>query len=393
MKVCNHCGGQNEDSTRFCTSCGARFPEQQTQTYQQPAPAPTPAPSSQSYDDSFFSQAELDAEPTTYSGLAIAGFVLSIISIFCCGFTAVLSLIFSIAGLIVSAKKTKKGAGLAIAGLIISAILTLFMVACLAVSWAAIETAYKEASNGDIDEFFEILESELEQMEEEQGSGRSSRRSSSSDDDEDIDDEDLYASNEWTDLEVSSDFSEVTITYTDGIPDDFEFYDADFDDICDALEDNLVVTDNFGVNHSFDREAYRRLVTMVLISPDEYDRLSLSRDEVVQTMAYLATVSFEMNEDGFTPERAIYTESDNTYDFYGIIEPNNIGRAVIIFTDGTNSYNFEDAMCGDEICWQIDPSDPDTYRLGLSSDTLNEYPGGGVEEFTDWVISIIDPVI
>ncbi|MCR5592349.1 MAG: hypothetical protein K6F79_01190 [Saccharofermentans sp.] len=405
MKNCNSCGAQNEDSTKYCTTCGAPFhspePEASPKTsYEPESTYQTESNYNQqsAYAPTYFEPEVMARDNVTYSGLAITGFIISIISIFCCGFTAPIGLIFSIIGLIVTLKKSKKGGGLAIAGLIISAILTMFIAASLIASASAIERAYKSAGDGDIEEFFEALESELEEMDE-GSSGRGSRRNSRSsrddddEDDEDIDDSDLSVSSDWNDYEVSSDFETVTITYTDGIPDDFEFYDADFDDICDVLESNLELTDNFGVTHSFDRESYRRLVSMVFISPDEYDQMSLSRSDVVYMLSYLATVSYEMNEDGFTPDRAVYTEDDNTYDFYGQIMPNNIGRAVISFTDGNNHYDFDDAMCGDEICWQIDPSTPDTYRIGLSSNTLDEYPGGGVDTFTAQIVTVIDPLV
>lgn len=360
MKICDKCGAQNEDSTKFCTSCGTQLPVDQLV----PEIVPT-------YN---YSPDNAGGEPQSVSGLAITGFVISLISILCCGLTAVIGLIFSIAGLVVTSKKKKRGLGFAISGVVISSFLTLFFVLFAVFFGIGFAEAYKESDTDDFDEFISILEDELNETDEDEIS-------------------DLSVSSDWNDYEVSEDFDQVTITYTDGIPDDFEFYDADFDDICDALEEDLVVTDSFGSEHRFDREAFRKVVSMVLISPDEYDRLDLSRDEVVSTLSYLATVSFEMSGDGFIPDRAVYTESSNIYDFYGIIEPNNLGRAVIVFTDGSRSVSFDDAMCGDEICWQMDPSDPDIFRLGLTADTLEEYPAGGSYECTQMCISILDDVI
>lgn len=396
MKVCNHCGSPNEDSSRFCTGCGAQLPEVET-----PEPEPSPSP------DTYYQPTmapEYAYQPTmntiedkSYSALAITGFVISLVSIFCCGITAGIGLIFSIAGTIAASKKNKKGMGFAITGLVINLLLTLFIILSVAVSWAAIEAAYEQADDGDIDEFFSVLEEELERMEDEQSGGRSSGRSSrsgSADIDDDIDDDnDGFISGDWADLEVSSDYSSVTVTYTDGIPDDFEFFDAEFEDICDALEDNIVLTDSFGVDHEFDSEEFNRLLTMVLMSPSEYENMNLSRSQLVDTMACLATISFEMYHDGFVPDRAVYIEETNVYEFYGVIAPNSLGRAVVVFTDGTNSYEFDDAMCGDEICWAVDFDSLNTYHIGLSSDTLEDYPAGGFSEFTALTESVIDSVV
>lgn len=388
MKTCTHCGSPNEDSSRFCTGCGASLPEAEPPkpdpvdegTYYQPTMAPEYA----------YQPTMNTIEDQTYSALAITGFVIALVSIFCCGFTAVIGLIFSIAGLIAASKKNKKGMGFAVAGLVINLVLTLFIILMIAVSWAAIETAYREADNGDIDEFFTVLEEELERMEEEQSGGRSSRRSSSRDDD---DDENGYISGDWADLEVSDDYSSVTVTYTDGIPDEFEFFDGEFQDVCHVLENNVVVTDDFGVDHEFDSDEFNRLLTMVLMSPEEYENMGLTRSQLVDTMSILATISFEMYHDGFVPDRAVYIEETNVYEFYGVIQPNNIGHAVIVFTDGHNSYEFDDAMCGDEICWAVDFDSLNNYHIGLSSDSLEDYPAGGFSEFTSFAETVIDQAI
>ena len=425
MKICNSCGASNEDSTRFCTNCGAAFPAAA------PAPAPEPVSStydeepatSQSYESSYQSANQTsyqsayqptyqrvgntyEGEPTT-SALAITGFVIGIVSIFCCGVTSIIGLIFSIAGTIAASKKTKKGLGFGIAGLVINGLLTLFIVFSLIVTGSAFQAAWEDSDSGDVQEFLENLQSELDEMEYEQSGGRSSSsRSSGSlrdrnndDDDDDVDDDDnddddtQSFSSDWVDCEVSADMTTIEIIYTNGLPDDFEFCGADFDEICDVLEDNLTVEDNFGQTQRFDREEFRRLLSMVIISSDEYDRMNLSRSQVLDMLSYLATLSYEMDHDGFEPDRAVYTEATDVYDFYGIIEPNNIGHAVVVFTDGTDSYYFDEAMCGDEICWSVVPGTYDVFRIGMTADSLNEYPAGGFAEFTSWVSSILDPVI
>lgn len=406
MKYCSHCGSQNEDSTRYCVNCGAGFPV--SEPVQEPvyssvpeaAPEPASEPVSnpyyqQTYNTDYYKPTMSDMETKTVSGLAVAGFVISLVSILCCGATSVIGLIFSIAGLISASRKNKSGLGLAIAGLIISGIMTLFMILSIAISWTAIETAYEESSDGDLEEFVAVLQEELEEADN-SGSrrSRSSGRLRVSDDDDSDDDDDTQAfSSDWVDCEVSADMTTIEIIYTNGLPDDFEFCGADFDEICDVLEDNLTVEDNFGQTQRFDREEFRRLLSMVIISSDEYDRMNLSRSQVLDMLSYLATLSYEMDHDGFEPDRAVYTEATDVYDFYGIIEPNNIGHAVVVFTDGTDSYYFDEAMCGDEICWSVVPGSYDVYRVGMTADSLNEYPAGGFAEFASWVSSILDPVI
>jgi len=375
MKTCEYCGCQNDDNTKFCTNCGAQFPDQE--------PVSAPASSWQQPTSGSAYTPAVIPDAQTYSALAITGFIISIVSIFCCGMTALIGLIFSLIGLFVSLKKTKKGTAFAVVGIIISGILTLFILLSIIVSWTAITTAYENSD--DIDEFFDRLETELEERDARQNGRRSS--SSGSDDDS------SQFSSDWVDCEVSEDMTTIEIVYTDGIPDDFEFCGADFDEICDVLEDNLTLEDNFGQTVSFDREEFRRLLSIVLINSDEYDSMNLSRRQVLDMLSYLAALSCEMDNDGFEPDRAVYTEATDAYDFYGIIEPNNIGHAVVVFTDGTDSYYFDEAMCGDEICWSVVPGTYDVFRIGMTADSLNEYPAGGFAEFASWVSSILDPVI
>ncbi len=391
MRLCNSCGGQNEDTAKYCNNCGAPLPELTvepplTSSFpgSEPAPAPEqtyqqPAQSYQSYQsyqtpDYTYDPSKFE-QPATYSALAITGFIITLVSIFCCGLTAPIGLIISFAGLFAAARKDKKGMGFAIAGTIISGLGTLFIILCLVVSWSAIQTAYKEAENGDYQEFLEILEQELEEMDSEYSSGSSgssSRRASNT-------------AHAWNDYEVSDDMDTITITYTDGIPDDFEICDATFGEICDALDDE------FGRN--FDEETFNRLVSMQFISPDEFERLDLTRSQMISTLSYLAILSCEMNNDNFMPDSAVYIERSNSYEYYGVLDPNNIGHAVLVFTDGTNQVYFEDAMCGDEICWAYDFGDPEVYMIGMDSDSLNEYPATGFLSAASQAADALDPVM
>ena len=62
------------------------------------------------------------------NGKATAGFVLSLVSMFCCGLLAPVGLIFSILGLNQAKSSNGAGKGLAIAGIIISAIAIVIMI-------------------------------------------------------------------------------------------------------------------------------------------------------------------------------------------------------------------------------------------------------------------------
>ena len=165
MAFCTNCGRQNEDGSKFCMFCGSTIDamvntvaaqEQQpvaaAPVQPEPAPAPepilaepvaapvaapvtqavpvTPAPVAQpaqvastpvsgtsSYAPNY------DAATQKTNALCITGMIVSIASVFCCGLTSFIGLILSIIGLILAKKKGQKGAGMAIAGIVISAIL------------------------------------------------------------------------------------------------------------------------------------------------------------------------------------------------------------------------------------------------------------------------------
>ena len=87
----------------------------------------------------------------TGMGLAIAGMVLGILSIVCCCFSP-FNVIFAIIGLIlsiVSLIQKKPGKGMAIAGIICSAVAIVFLVVCIAVIGGV------STSNGDFMEEFQ----------------------------------------------------------------------------------------------------------------------------------------------------------------------------------------------------------------------------------------------
>lgn len=111
-KKCPNCGKSIDNNAKFCVNCGSK----QTK------------------------EAEIKEEKTTtvkstnnvpVNGLSITGFVLSLLSLLCCGLISPLGLIFSIIGIAKSEKEDSTGKGLAIAGIIISSIMLLLFIIML----------------------------------------------------------------------------------------------------------------------------------------------------------------------------------------------------------------------------------------------------------------------
>lgn len=80
---------------------------------------------------------EKNVDTSKTNGLAVAGFVLSIISLCCCGVTSIFGLIFSIIGLVDCNNKNQEGKGLAIAGIIISGIFILLSIIICVIVYSA----------------------------------------------------------------------------------------------------------------------------------------------------------------------------------------------------------------------------------------------------------------
>lgn len=149
MIRCFNCATENFDGTRYCSNCGALlqfertiYPEDDDPAeaaplvppvpmsvpYPAPVPAqaPAPAPASaprpvqQSQNTSY-------VQPEGTNGLCLAGLILSIVSLFCCGLPSIISLAISIAGYIMTNKNRGSGKGLAVAGIVISCAGLLFL--------------------------------------------------------------------------------------------------------------------------------------------------------------------------------------------------------------------------------------------------------------------------
>lgn len=136
MKFCKHCGAQIEDTTAFCPNCGTNVsddevsssvPEPQNNAYQpqQPVQPAQYQPYQEYQNPGVYPEAKLN-------GLAVAGFVVSLVSLVFCGISGIVGLILSIIGMnqiknSIKAGVPQRGNGLAIAGLIIGIIGTVFI--------------------------------------------------------------------------------------------------------------------------------------------------------------------------------------------------------------------------------------------------------------------------
>lgn len=115
MKFCSNCGKEVSKESKFCANCGKEIGVEEVK--------------------SIVDGAKEEVKNENVVGkqsnpLAITGFVISLVSLLCCGGTSWLGLIFSIIGLIESKKKNNSGKGLAVAGIIISTILLVLLFVC-----------------------------------------------------------------------------------------------------------------------------------------------------------------------------------------------------------------------------------------------------------------------
>jgi len=120
-KFCTNCGTKLDDNVKFCTSCGKAV-EGEEQANQSNA---TVVVNNNSVN-----------EPN--NGLAIAGFVVSLVSTFlCCGAFNVVGLVLSIVGLVKAKDYNGKGKGLAIAGIVICGVVMILGIIFYIVMFAA----------------------------------------------------------------------------------------------------------------------------------------------------------------------------------------------------------------------------------------------------------------
>ena len=114
-KFCVHCGSNLEEGSNVCPNCGAKVEDMKEEVVETVV---VNEPPRQNY-----TGAAQAAPKNPTNGLAISGFIISLVSmILCCGTLSPISLILSIIGVVDAGKKNGSGKGLAIAGIIISVI-------------------------------------------------------------------------------------------------------------------------------------------------------------------------------------------------------------------------------------------------------------------------------
>ena len=112
-KFCVHCGSNLEEGANVCPNCGAIVEEVQGGAVETVVVNEQPRQN--------YNQQAAPAQNSPSNGLAIAGFIISLVSfILCCGTLSPISLILSIIGAANAGKANGKGKGMAIAGIIIS---------------------------------------------------------------------------------------------------------------------------------------------------------------------------------------------------------------------------------------------------------------------------------
>lgn len=126
-KFCGKCGNQLEDNANVCDQCGANVNSEATSTIQ-------------------VNQTVVTSKNN--NGFAVAGFVISLVSILCCGGTSFLGLIFSIIGLVNANKNNGNGKGLAIAGIVINVIMLIVLIGLYVLGFAAMFTEGYTSSYG-----------------------------------------------------------------------------------------------------------------------------------------------------------------------------------------------------------------------------------------------------
>lgn len=119
-KFCSSCGKELEENSTTCNNCGKPVPQEQSAT------TATPNPSTVQVNQTIVT------EKRKSNGMAVAGFVISLVSLICCGGSSFLGLVFSIIGLVNAKNCDGEGKGLAIAGIIISSIFIVIFIICMA---------------------------------------------------------------------------------------------------------------------------------------------------------------------------------------------------------------------------------------------------------------------
>lgn len=156
---CPNCGNRILDANAsFCPNCGAQLnsftqgndQSSAQQDFQQDSQQNFQQDSQQGSQQNSQQDCTPCAPSANYNGLSIAGFSLSCAAIifnFFFGLPGIVGLILSIIGLCQCNKRSEKGRGLAIAGIVIGAVLTLLMILTYAGLILAFDNAFDNAWN------------------------------------------------------------------------------------------------------------------------------------------------------------------------------------------------------------------------------------------------------
>lgn len=124
-KFCRECGKELEEESKFCKNCGTKIEEEKTEEANTLNENTNESAASNASTNVTYNQTYVTKKS---NGMAVAGFVISLVSLLCCGYSSWLGLIFSIIGLVNANKNEGEGKGLAIAGIVISSILLILIV-------------------------------------------------------------------------------------------------------------------------------------------------------------------------------------------------------------------------------------------------------------------------
>lgn len=237
-------------------------------------------------------------EHTDTNGLCVAGFVVSLISILCCGLTSFIGLILSIVGLILANKRGQGGKGMAIAGIIISALFTLLFLGCM----IGLFLLSYQVSNGD----YELLKtvSGYEQI-----------------------DEDLITDENWIEENDGSylvfeggdsfryyaDANDLDDRYYEGTYEIYTGFDA-FDALVNDYSEYGITTDelmNLVLDHSSEGVSYSNIVLLVLDNETCIEDGANTLEDEVITPYY----GFLIENDGNTELYIINMNTATEYNF------------------------------------------------------------------------------
>ncbi len=194
----------------------------------------------------------------------------------------------------------------------------------------------------------------------------------------------------WTIMRVDdAENNVITIKYSTGIPDDYYVHDGvTYKELSDALVKGVQFKNQYGDVMEFSGSTLDIVASLVVMSEDEYDRLELASDTDTygEFWAGLSTLSYEFTINKFKPESLIYEGKTDDYYFYGTIDEEHDGVAVVSF--GENNI-YQGSQCGDYIYWKVNFEKPSTYSLGADIEDLTSYEVAGLSDITDYMKDII----